>query len=230
MSHMIDALVASVTASVWHAAAEVTDHVDDNTLSNEAASNRLRKAVQLRLALTHADLFTVNVTRPTSKKRLRAALEASAKTTPERVWKPTRPALAIEIAKLLQQAVGLVHVPAEKADQCKLPLKVFAKQVAASLTESIHASDYSEKSLVYAVNEVCAAVVNEAENDTVAEGASRGVVMLHACTDAAWRGHTARGSGIAMDEEGKKRFLKAAERVMERLLQPLKLSKLQRYG
>jgi hypothetical protein len=224
-------LVASMAASVWSAAANVTAQSDYSTQSNEETSRRLLEAVQLRLADTHADLFAVTVARLAPKKRLRDALERSSRTKPERVWRPTRPALAIEIATLIQREVGLVQVPAEKVALCALPMKIFAKEIAAHLTKSAHATDFTERSLVYAVNEVCAAVVSEADTSRAAEPASAstgGVVALHGCTDAAWTGTAARGSGIAMDGEGKVRVLLAAQRVAERLLQPLKLSALPR--
>ena len=227
VSQMADALVASVTASIQSAAAALAAEVDGDTQGSESTSSRLQRAVQLRLADTHSDLFSVGVTRP-SKKRLRDALEASVDAKTERLWRPTRPKLALEIAAVLQQGVGLVQVPAEKAESCELPMKIFAKQVAASLAKGLLGRDASEKSLVYAVNEVCAAVVSEVETICGADGTKCGVVHLHGCTDAAWTGTSARGSGIAMDANGKERVLAAIERVKERLSQPLKLCKLPR--
>lgn len=223
------ALVASITASVWSAAADVTTQSDYSMQSSEEASSRLRKAAQLRLADTHADLFLITVAPSAQKKRLRDALEGSNKTKLERVWWPTRPALAIEIASLLEREVGVVQVPADKAVGCALPLKIFAKEVAAHLVKSVHASEFTEKSRVYAVTEVCAAVVSEAKTIRASElvtGSTGGVIALHGCTDASWTGTAARGSGIAMDAEGKERVIVAAKRVAERLSQPLKLSAL----
>ena len=100
--------------------------------------------------------------------------------------------------------------------------------MAARLSKSGNASDYSEKSLVYAVNEVCAAVISEAETIRATQSAG-GTLELHGCTDSAWTGTSARGSGIAMDERGKELVVAAAERVAQRLAQPaLKLSRLPR--
>ena len=230
---LAEALIASISASVWSAVSEVAVQPDlYNAQSGEDASGRLRKAAQLRLADTHADLFHVALARSAPKKRLRDALEKSREVKPERVWQPRRPKLAIEIASLIQREVGLVHVPDEKAAQCALPLKIFAKEVAARLKESAEHASEADKSLVYAVNEVCAAVVGEAEAVLAAERADGlvdgavGAVALHGCTDASWAGTAARGSGIAMDDEGKERVLEAAKRVAERLHHPLKLCKL----
>ena len=228
-----EGLIASISASVWSAVADVAIQPDLYSAQNgEDATSRLRKAAQLRLADTHADLFHVALTRSAPKKRLRDTLEKLREVKPERVWQPRRPKLAIEIASLIQREVGLAHVPDEKAAQCTLPLKIFAKEVAAFLKNNPHASDFSEKSLVYAVNEVCAAVVGEAEAVRAVERANElvvedvGAVALHGSTDAAWAGTAARGSGIAMDDEGKERVLEAAKRVAERLHHPLKLCKL----
>ena len=63
--------------------------------------------------------------------------------------------------------------------------------MAAHLAKSVHTSEFTEKSLVYAVNEVCSAVVNEATTvyaSKKATGSTGGVVVLHGCTDAAWTG------------------------------------------
>ena len=185
-----EGLIASISASVWSAVADVAIQPDLYSAQNgEDVTSRLRKAAQLRLADTHADLFHVALTRSAPKKRLRDTLEKLREVKPERVWQPRRPKLAIEIASLIQREVGLAHVPDEKAAQCTLPLKIFAKEVAAFLKNNPHASDFSEKSLVYAVNEVCAAVVGEAEAVRAVERANELVVEDVGCASGAARQH-----------------------------------------
>jgi len=181
----------------------------------------LLKAVQKRLIKTHAALLVVQV----GTKRRRNEPNG-VKPTALRVWKPTRPALALEVARLLADGVGLVEAPEEKRAGCSLPLKIFSKQIATKLGSTTAGAEYSQHSIQFAVTEVIAAVFTEAEHSRTTEGLEAGF-DLHGSTDVAWRGTSARGNGIAMDTAGKELVTSAAIRVAERLAQPaLQLPKL----
>ena len=199
---------------VWQSAKEV----DEDALSPETAQSALLYAVQQRLAKTHATLLIVQVGR---KRRC----EDEAKPKVPRVWRPTRPELAHEAALLLQDDVGLTEAPLEKRASCLLPLKFFAKTIAAKLEHSTAYTGLSSSSIGYAVGEVISAVFTEAERNRLADrdGMKDVCLELHRSTDAAWKGTAARGSGIAMNAAGRELVAAAVRQVAKRLAQPAML-------
>ena len=207
-------LAQRLQKDMYAAIGQAVKEVDDENLSPEAAEGALLKAVQKRLAKTHAALLVVQV----GTKRRRNE-ESDSKPKALRDWKPTRPALALEVARLLVDGVGLQEAPEEKRAGCELPLKIFSKQIATKLSSSTAGAEYTQHSINFAVTEVIGAVFVEAETRRAVES-SDASFELHGSTDAAWRGTSARGNGIAMNSLGKEMILSAASQVAERLAQP----------
>ena len=214
--------VSKLVGSIWKAAGAVVEEPDYASLTAEDVTERLHVAIRSRLSKTHKGLLkTPGLYVPV--KRSRTAIDGTSPTA-ARSWRPTRPEFARSIAQLLADGVGLVEAPIEKRETCKHPIKIFAKTVVAKLM-STSAPLYTDRSIQYAVAEVVAAVVAEAEAMRDEIGAE-GSFELHCSTDAAWTGTAARGCGVAMDVAGKTLITAAAVRVGERLAQPeLKIAK-----
>ena len=210
----------ALVAAVWAAAGDISEPIDTGAAEPGSIVDRLHAAVRRRLAKSHPSLLNVRITkRPCRKRRLE--LYARKRPTGACIWRPSRPALSKEIARLIGSGVGLTTVPADKRCVCALPLKIFARDVAKAVTASDASLGFSNRSVQYAVAEVMSVIVSEADVTAEADAAAsgEGAFELHCSTDAAWAGTAARGSGIAMNEMGKEVVFSAATRVAERLAQ-----------
>ena len=153
MTSLADRLCLEVSAQILQAAKEVDRH----GLSAQATECALLKAVQRRLSSTHGSPLVVHV----SRKRQRERDAGISKKL--RIWKPKRPALALEVAQLIKDSVGLTEAPVDRRD-CMLPLKYFAKPIVSKLISSTESNGFSPSSIGYAVSEVISAVCIEAES------------------------------------------------------------------
>ena len=125
--------------------------------------------------------------------------------------------LALEVAQLLKDGIGLTEAPAEKQSTGDMHWKFFAKVITSKLRSSTATanSGCSTASLGYAVSEVIGAVFTEAETRRLTTDILDARVELHGSTDASWKGTTARGSGIAMNAAGRELVTAAASHVAE---------------
>lgn len=223
----VDKVATDLVTNVWAAVEEVKKKSGDE---DHEGAVQLLDALRRRLAKSHPALFKVQVVKHPSLKRQRDAVEIDASLAKQRTWQPSRPSFAKEIATVVMEGKRVTEVPSEKRDTCLLPFKLFGRDVVAEVASRESATDFTSRSVQYAVAEVIYAIVTEAEAlRQASEGRDSGVFELHGSTDAAWVGTMARGSGIAMDEAGKETVLSAAARLVERLSQPvLKLAKLPR--
>ena len=108
-------LVATINSSIWAAAA---DAIKQQNSSGEAAKERLVHALRYRLTKSHPSLLKIYILKAPSLKRRREAATVVDLQPSQRSWRPSRPAFAIEIARLLEEGVGLIEVPEEKRDRC----------------------------------------------------------------------------------------------------------------
>jgi len=204
--------VTEINAAVWAAAAELPNDAEFATVDDAQAA--LDVLVQKHIAKTHAGLLIVQV-----GKRSRHS-----DNTPEkrpkvmRKWCPKRPTLCLEVAQLLEDGIGLVEAPPEKQATCELPYKIFSKQLVAKVGSSSVATGFSASSIQYAVGEVIAATFAEAEQMRTMQD-SDGILELHCSTDAAWKGTSARGTGIAFNQAGRHLITSAASVVAEKMKQ-----------
>jgi hypothetical protein len=207
---------AALIAVICDAVGDISKPADTDVHTAESgpSPDRLLAAVRRRLAKSHPSLLDVKITKRPCRKRSLEAYEMSGRPQSTRVWRPSRPALSMEIARLIKDSATLVTVPAEKRCVCAFPFKFFVRDIAKAVTACDASIGFSSRSIQFAATETMSAIVSEAES-VAKEG--EGVFELHASTDAAWAGRTARGSGIAMDEAGKAVVIAAASRVAEHL-------------
>ena len=212
LTKLAERLGQELLAEIWQAVKQV-----DADGSPDDMQHDLLKAVQARLAKRHSALVVVQVQR----KRQR---EEDARDSPKklRVWRPKRPELALQVTQLLKDGVGLVKVPEDKREECTFPMKIFAKSITSALTNSTVSTGCSSSSLGYAVSEVIGAVFTEAEATRLAQ-TTDARLELHGSTDAAWKGTSARGSGLALNAAGIDIVASAVAHVAERLSQPAML-------
>ena len=212
---VLQKLSADLASYALVAADEVRSDTNFNHFDEKTTAERYHSAIQSLLLKSNASAVVLKGKRPrddspSNRRRLRP-------------WRPLRPALAQAAAQMIRDGTGLVEVPAKKKDCCILPFKIFSRNIALELAKTEVGSNLSSSSIKFAVGEVAAAVFGEAQG-MIAQGKA-GTVKLHCTTDAAWKGTTARGGGLAMDEEGKHLVFAAAARVVERLAEPLQISK-----
>ena len=207
LTDVADELARSVCACIWSAASNL------NAVDNDDDGKRRRalvKATQSRLLSAHPDLIICEIA-----KTKRVPDKPVSKRKHARTWRPTRPRLALAAAELMRGGSAVVQAPAEKLEDCRLPFKIFAKSVAQQLRTTSDVSD-SYSSVVHAVKEVVSAVFAEAVGLSPSDEGGVGL-ELHGSAEASWRGTSARGAGIAMDESGRSVVTMAAGNVASRL-------------
>lgn len=218
-------LAGELITLIWSACNEACN---DDALDSDNAIQTLESAVQKRLLKEHPSLL-VNVLATAAGKPVAGKRKHDhGDPPPMRAWRPTRPALAKAAAQMIHDEIGMEEAPVVKREGCELPFKLFSKLVAAKLALVPEGAAFSKTSIEFAVGEVVAAIFNEAEKLRLtqavdAEGTdapSAALLELHGCSDAAWAGTAARGTGLAMNEAGKKLMTSAARRVVDRLGEP----------
>ena len=113
---------------------------------------------------------------------------------------------------LIGEGVGKVSVPDEMRATSELPLKIFNRLVANELSVLPVAAGLSKASLEHTVGGVIGAIFSEVEALRVSEG-TVGRVKWHGSVDAAWKGSSARGCGLACDAKGEGLIKAASERI-----------------
>ena len=212
---VLQKLSADLASKAREAADEVRSDANFNDFDEGTTAERYHSAFQSLLLKSASSAVVVGGKRPHD--------DASLNRRRLRPWRPLRPALAQAAAQMIRDGGGLVEVPAAKKKSCILPFKIFSRNIASELGKAEVGSGLSSASIKFAVGEVAAAVFGETEG-LITQGKA-GTVKLHCTTDAAWKGTSARGGGLAMDEEGKNLIVAAAARVVERLAEPLQISK-----
>mgnify|MGYP006148037009 CR=1 FL=1 len=223
LTKQTDVLVRSVTAALWTAATNLKDikGAEHDMIGERGADylhlhQNLIEAARAQLVKSHPQLFTLRevVTRKrafyseaTNLKRKRVALKP---------WVPTRPNMALRVARVLESDDCVSAVPCDKRNECRLPLKVFAKAIVLSIDSATEAPRPSHACILRTVTEVMARVFDLAQSACEAEDCASGI-ELHGSTDNAWKGTAARGSGIAMNEECRKFVTKAATQLADKL-------------
>ena len=124
--------------------------------------------------------------------------------------------MAILVARALESNECVTTVPEDKRSESRLPFKAFSKQIAVSIERVTEAPKLSHACILRSVTETVARVFALAQSASDTEECAFGI-ELHGSTDAAWKGTAARGSGIAMDEEGRHLVAKAAAQLAHKL-------------
>ena len=215
LAKQADELVRSVTAAIWTAASRLgTTEIGET--EGGMLHEKLLETTRAHLVKSHPQLITLHevVTRKRSfssdsaiLKRKRVALKP---------WTPTRPDLAILVARALESNECVTTVPEDKRSESRLPFKAFSKQIAVSIERVTEAPKLSHACILRSVTETVARVFALAQSASDTEECAFGI-ELHGSTDAAWKGTAARGSGIAMDEEGRHLVAKAAAQLAHKL-------------
>ena len=142
---------------------------------------------------------------------------------PFKLWKPKHQGMTLSALKLIKSEVGMKSATYSVGRE-GWSFKFFGADVAQRLVHDENALAVDERSAMakssITVSAVTARIVEEAnalkttENADVADA---NIEMQNSRQDPGWCKATSRGSGVVMNEPGKKLFLVAADRVAARM-------------